>query len=356
MPPLYRFIEVGVYSLLNFLPFLALAIYPFRLYLRFSKKVTAILICFASAVQLLLGFWASFFSGGHTAMISLLSTVVYAALFFLAVRSGLGRILFTLLMLSNIANFIVMASKCLEGLLFHENALQSYRWSFSLCMIVVEACILIPLFIYVKKTYSPAMNLKVHLTMWRYMWIIPATFYVVWSYMIYGNSTESSLEIALKPVNVLILFFINLGAFLVHYIVIQLANETVQNLKLAEKNHHLTMQTLQYDNLNTKIEEARKANHDLRHHMTVISGLLDSGKEAELAEYLHSYLTTTPDFSAIVFCGNPALNALILYFAQLAKDNDVDFDARLNVPEDLPVNSSDIAVLFGNLLENAVQA
>lgn len=61
MPPLYRLIEVAIYSLLNFLPFLALALYPFRHSLRFSRRVTAVLIALVTAGQLLLGAWAAFF-------------------------------------------------------------------------------------------------------------------------------------------------------------------------------------------------------------------------------------------------------------------------------------------------------
>ena len=41
MPPLYRMLEVCVYSLTNFLPFLAMALYPFRRRLRFSPAVAA---------------------------------------------------------------------------------------------------------------------------------------------------------------------------------------------------------------------------------------------------------------------------------------------------------------------------
>ena len=44
MPPLYRMLEVCVYSLTNFLPFLAMALYPFRRRLRFSPAVAAALV------------------------------------------------------------------------------------------------------------------------------------------------------------------------------------------------------------------------------------------------------------------------------------------------------------------------
>ena len=45
MPPLYRLVEVGIYSLLNFLPLMVLALYPFRHRLRFSKTATVGLVC-----------------------------------------------------------------------------------------------------------------------------------------------------------------------------------------------------------------------------------------------------------------------------------------------------------------------
>ena len=68
MPPVYRFIEIIVYSLLNFLPFLALALYPFRHSLRFSRGVTGILIGLLSVIQVMLGAWVSFVPGNHAAI------------------------------------------------------------------------------------------------------------------------------------------------------------------------------------------------------------------------------------------------------------------------------------------------
>ena len=60
MPPIYRIIEDSVYSLLNFIPFLLLALYPFRRCLRFSPRVTAVLIASMTVIRLVLGAWAAF--------------------------------------------------------------------------------------------------------------------------------------------------------------------------------------------------------------------------------------------------------------------------------------------------------
>ena len=61
MIPLYRIIEICVYSLLNFLPFMALALYPFRSRLRFSVKITVCIIVVISFIQMGLGLWAALF-------------------------------------------------------------------------------------------------------------------------------------------------------------------------------------------------------------------------------------------------------------------------------------------------------
>ena len=148
MPQLYRILEIILYSLLNFVPFMFLALYPFRNNLRFSFSKTCLLVVFSTFLQIFFGVWAGFFANGNAGLISAVSTLSYFVFFFLAIRTHWGKILFTLLMLSNIANFIVICSKCIEGQFFPELALQSYRWSFSIVMIVIELVILLPLFFY----------------------------------------------------------------------------------------------------------------------------------------------------------------------------------------------------------------
>ena len=88
---------------------------------------------------------------------------------------------------------------------------------------------------------------------------IPATFYVMWYYAFYGNASKSSLEIALHPKNTLFLFIINVGAIFIYYVVTRLILEQTKTLLLTERNHELTMQTVQYENLQEKITEVRRS-------------------------------------------------------------------------------------------------
>ena len=355
MPSLYRTAEICVYSLLNFLPFVALAIYPFRSRLRFSKRVTVLLIVLVTFAQMGLGLWATFFSGGKTALASAVSTVLYAVFYFIAVKVHFGKAIFTLLMISNTANFAVAASKCIEGVFFPYLAVQSYRWSFSLIMFFVLAIVWIPLFVYTKKVYTPAVEKEPTGIEWRYLWLVPATFYLIWYYMLYNNG-KSSLETALDVGNAVFLFFINVGACLVYYIIAKLINEQEKNIKLSENNHRLAMQNLQYENLQEKITDARRAKHDVRHHISLMQEYMRDHKYDELEKYLNSYQQSLPDDTLISFCENKAVNAVMLYFAQMAKNADIDYDVKAVIPEKISVDETDLSVLFGNLIENAIDA
>ena len=165
----------------------------------FFDKNNIFLIVLVTILQLFLGAWAAFAPGNNTGTISAVSTILYAAFYFLAIKKHFGKTFFTLLMISNLASLAVISSKTIENLFFPDLAVQSYRWSFSLMLAVVEIILAIPLFFYMKKVYTPAVEKEPSGFEWRYLWVIPATFYVMWYYAFYGNASKSSLEIALHP-------------------------------------------------------------------------------------------------------------------------------------------------------------
>lgn len=356
MPPLYRILEVSVYSLLNFLPLMALALYPFRNSLRFSRKTTAALIGLLTAIQLMLGAWATILPNSKAGIVSAVSTVLYTVFYFLAVKKHIGKTLFTILMISNIANLTVVSAKCLEGFFFPDLAVQNYRWSFSLMLFAVEVVLAVPIFLYMKKVFTPAVEREPSGFEWKYLWLIPATFYVVWYCAFYSVVSRTALEIALRPKNTLFILLINVGAFLIYYVVARLISEQNKTLELTERNHRLTMQAMQYENLQEKITEARRAKHDVRHHITLMREYLSKGDYAALNDYLDKYGASLPDDSLVQFCQNTVANAVLLYFAQQAKNEHINYIVKTDIPRDVAISDTDISVLLGNLIENALDA
>ena len=48
--------------------------------------------------------------------------------------------------------------------------------------------------------------------------------------------------------------------------------------------------------------------------------------------------------------------AVLLYFAQQAKDCGIDYIVKTDIPQSLGLSETDVSVLLGNLLENALDA
>ena len=311
MPPsALRVAEVVMYTVLSTVPFVLLGVSPFRQQYRFPRGVTIELLVLVTGVQICLRTAAACITVPWTddakAWCTGLSSLLYAAVYFLLFRAHPGKLLFTLLMLSNIAALAVIDGKCLEGLLFgQELARQSYRWTASAAMASVLVLLLVPLFLYFRRCYAPAVHLAVGKHSWRYLWLVPATFFL---------------------------------------------------LQLTARNYQLTVQSLQLDSLNRQIAATRRARHDMRHHMAVVDSYLTAGEYDKLHEYLCAYRESLQEGGGAAMCANSTVNASLAYFRQMAETYGVKYAVSADVPARSAFPEQILTVLLGNLLENAVDA
>ncbi|MCI8798968.1 sensor histidine kinase [Acetatifactor muris] len=355
MVSFHRILETAIFSMINLFPFMLLALYPFRRQFRFGKPVTLLLIFLLMAVQVGVGITAAF-ADKEKGILSAVSTAVYVLFYFVGIKASFGKMLFTLLMLSNVANVVTIDAKCLEGLIFGaEMARQSYRFTYSVCMLLCSAAAAVPIFWYFRRYYSDGLSKQSGALTWNYLWLIPATFYLSWFWHIYGSS-ESALEIAMRPSSALLMLFINLGAFLIYHTVVRLIYELEENQRLASRNYQLAVQSLQYEKLSRQIDDARQARHDIRHHITILDALLSAGKYEQLHQYLQSYKKSLPDGNPIKFCEHYVVNTVLLYFQQQAAETQTAFHVSADLPAQIRIPDEVLSVLLGNLLENAVEA
>ena len=104
------------------------------------------------------------------------------------------------------------------------------------------------------------------------------------------------------------------------------------------------------------MDEARRARHDLRQHYGVLLSYADAGDYDAVRSYLEQFRQTPATKTSICYCGNSTVNAVVVYYLDRARRAGAEISARLELPEALPVPDAELAVLFGNLLENAVEA
>ena len=91
MLSVFYMFEAIFYSLVNFLPYLLLALFPFRDSLRFSKKNTAALIVLLTLCQIGIGIWVILFDPPYKGFLSIFSTLIYGIFYCFCIKEHMGK-------------------------------------------------------------------------------------------------------------------------------------------------------------------------------------------------------------------------------------------------------------------------
>ncbi len=138
------------------------------------------------------------------------------------------------------------------------------------------------------------------------------------------------------------------------------ARYLIENAVLLENTRmtqiQLGLMSRQYQGLEEHISATERARHDLRHHISVVQEYLANGDAGRLKDYLHEYQQTIPASRQIRFCTHPIINSIVSHYAALGEALGVKTKIELNLPDQLVVSDTDLCIIFGNCLENAVEA
>lgn len=156
-------------------------------------------------------------------------------------------------------------------------------------------------------------------------------------------------EVPFLTMNVLLLAIISTSYVVIFRLVGYLNQEnSQQQLQLRQKmlEHELCAEK-EY------VAQARRFQHDLRHHNRLLAEYLSQGRVEEAAEYLRDYEASTQEAQLREFCAHPVANALLCITQRRCEAGGICFEAKTQIPERLPLSAPEAGMLFGNLLENA---
>lgn len=111
-----------------------------------------------------------------------------------------------------------------------------------------------------------------------------------------------------------------------------------------------------YVTLSQSTQQLRSHRHDLRHHLTLLRQMNRDGLSEEIEAYLSRYLSAMPPETAHHYTGNYYIDALIYHFFRLAQAEGIHTYAQISIPSVLRVSPYDLCIIFGNCLENALDA
>ena len=104
--------------------------------------------------------------------------------------------------------------------------------------------------------------------------------------------------------------------------------------------------------------ELRRMRHDMKNHLSGILGIVNAGQAKEAGNYIQKMLddgigTGTGEIS---HTGNIVVDSLVNHKYALALKYGIRFEARVFIPSVLPFQGGHLSIIFGNLLENALES
>ena len=103
-----------------------------------------------------------------------------------------------------------------------------------------------------------------------------------------------------------------------------------------------------------RYEQTKFFRHDIKNHLSVLDGLLRSGKLEEGREYLKKLEAVSEALSFPYQTGNPVVDILLGEKLGLAKE--IEAEVSLVLPKPCGIDDFDLCVLFANALDNAIAA
>lgn len=133
--------------------------------------------------------------------------------------------------------------------------------------------------------------------------------------------------------------------------------EQGKQLRMREQyERHLKSQVKHLDEILLKQEELRRVRHDMTNQLVAIQGYFHEGDTAGGEAYVTSLLQNLQTPSARIKTGNSALDAILSTKKALAESKGIIVDMEVQISDQLPLEPVDVCVIFGNALDNAIEA
>lgn len=126
--------------------------------------------------------------------------------------------------------------------------------------------------------------------------------------------------------------------------------------KSAVMEELLSLQRRHYERLDVSQRELHSLRHDIKKHMQCLYSLLDSGHNREAQEYIKELYTGNKGLKGIIYSGNIVIDSILSNGLANLENNGIDLKCSIIVPPSLNIADVDLCILFGNLIDNAVEA
>lgn len=113
---------------------------------------------------------------------------------------------------------------------------------------------------------------------------------------------------------------------------------------------------IHYNEVENMYKDMRGWRHDFKNHLQILKGLAIEGDLEAVKEYLNQLEVSLIEIEPRVKTGNKMTDAILNSKIFLAKSNDIKVIADAHIPIALSTSETDLSIIIGNLLDNAIES
>lgn len=355
-----NFLKLASWVTLEFFPYAGFIFIIFRKNLRVSNylAVGIIAACYIALLSLSYHTIGMRIPEGNWKMfLSLISTVFLIGFVYLFINQSLVKITFTYFMIISFDDNCRHLGKLIYGLTTGKEANYQNMAYFGICAVLFIASWIFLGYL-MKRFIYPLINDDRNNALWRYIWMIPALFYVIFHSSISSDFIKLSVQYDISALISGVAWA--LGNCVTYCVVFKMLEELSSSILLQNKLYiadlELSMQKEQHRLLQQNIDNVRSAQHNLHHILISMKKYLEDKNYEELSHYIDGYLDRAVSDQGIQVCENYAVDSICQYYISVARKKGIQVATALNISEEIGVHEVDLCVIFGNLMENAVEA
>lgn len=163
-----------------------------------------------------------------------------------------------------------------------------------------------------------------------------------------------------RPENIPVLILIYILTFVL-YAIFYFNFENISQFFMLKRNKEVVavqmdMYKKQYEAISDNIDAMKIYRHDMKHHLGAINTLLSDGSIAEAKKYISRLDSNLSDAVVERYCDNYVVNVILSSYIQKAKNEGIAVECEVEIPENIPIDSIELGLVFANSLDNAINA
>lgn len=103
-------------------------------------------------------------------------------------------------------------------------------------------------------------------------------------------------------------------------------------------------------------EKLRVERHDLRHRFQTIAVMVSRDDKEQALDFIGASQEILNESRDVHYCRNVVLDAILSSYLEQAKNQGIEVETQLAIPDELPVDVAGLSTVFANALENAIRA